>query len=799
MKRIFTSGYLFLFSFSLAYSQICTDLDTLGSASNLYSIAITESNAIAVDNDLNTVLFIHRNDAGLFGGHSGNLRYDISTDNGVNWTKNVGVLNPASVNGANAARYPNVAIYNPIGNTVPNNAYLSYCAPTTQSVGWSSHVTGVRKLDGTGNTEHYNQALVSSTLIPRSMCKGAQGIFWAIDVVYNGATNLGYRILKGTWNGTNDVIWSENAVLTPPFNTTYDGTNHVSDFAIGFDPSGQIGWACMLTHITQGTSSFSYYPVFYKTINGGTTWTGPTQVNISQFPCVSSLVTSGNVATTAFDVDLTVDMLGNPHAIVCIGSNPNSYSIFFTQAHHMFDITQEQGLWNAVDLGNVDGQRNTFGTTPNTLSMDMEPQASRTDDGSKVFFTWSGSDAVVVPNSPNLYGAAYDVVNRTWTSMKDFTSCNPSTNGNILFPKMAENVLNVSGGWELPIIYGQLTVPNDVADVSNFVYLDSLKFVQADFTLPQCTANITFTGADTVHICEGNSSALILSSSQQAILWSTGSTSPILPVSTGGWYYATVRSGCCIGRDSVLVIIDSLPVAGFASSINNLNVSFSDQTTLLPTSWNWDFGDGTTSTSQNPIHTYDFPGTYTVCLIVNNGCSDTICQLVAVSCTTPNANFTNVIGNGGLVSFTNSTTPLADSISWNFGDGNTSSLNNPSHVYTSSGNYQVCLTVFDTCGTDSICTTIFVDVFAAIEDLDGSNFSIFPNPVQDILYVNGKDLSLQEWSFTLVNSLGQIYWEKDHFGNELHEEISTEKLGKGIYFLRIRSNNQIVQYKVSKE
>ncbi|MFA7273062.1 MAG: PKD domain-containing protein [Crocinitomicaceae bacterium] len=800
MKKMFTAGFLFLFSYTSGFSQICTGIDTLGSASNLYTIGITESSAIAVDNDLNTVVFIHRNDAGAFGGHSGNLRYDISTDNGLNWTNNIGPVNPASVNGLNGARYPNVGIYNPAGNTNPNNAYLAYCAATTQSVSWSSHVTGVRKLDGTGNTEHYNQALLSSTYIPRSMCKGVPGTFWAMDVIYNGAVNLGYRILKGVWNnGTNDVIWSENTSLTPPFSTAYDGSNHMADFAIGFDPSGQKGWACMITHITQGTSSYTYYPVFYKTVNGGITWSGPTQVNIAQFSCVNSILTAGNVPTVAFDVDLTVDVLGNPHALVCIGSNPSSYSIYFTQAHHMFDITQENGLWNAIDLGDVPGQRNTLGIAPNTLSMDMEPQVSRTDDGTKVFFTWSGSDLFPLANAPNLFGSAYDVVNRKWTTMKDFSSCNPLTNGNILFPKMAENVLDVPGGWELPVIYGQLTVPNDVAAVSNFVYLDSLKFEPSEFTLPQCSANVTFANSDTVHICQGSSASLIVSSTQQALVWSTGTTSPILTVNTGGWYYATIRTGCCIGKDSIFVVVDTLPIAGFAGLVNNLNVSFSDQTTYSPTSWNWDFDDGNTSTLQNPNHSYDFPGTYTVCLIVDNGCSDTLCQTFTVSCTIPNANFTSLVGIGGSVDFTNTTAPVADSISWNFGDGNTSNINNPTHVYTSSGNYQVCLNIYDTCGTDSLCTSIFVDVFAYVEDILSGSFSVCPNPVDDILYVSGNHSVQGEWNMKLINGLGQIYWDKEIVINDIQEEIPTNNLAKGVYFLQMRSENQFVQYKVVKQ
>jgi hypothetical protein len=128
------------------------------------------------------------------------------------------VLNPLSVNGTNGARYPQVAIYNPSGNTNPSNAYLSYMGATV-AASFNGIVSGVRQLNGTGNTESYNQPASSQTLIPNSMCKGAPGIFWAIDEVYNGSAVTGFRVYKGTWNGTNDVVWTTNATLVPPFNT----------------------------------------------------------------------------------------------------------------------------------------------------------------------------------------------------------------------------------------------------------------------------------------------------------------------------------------------------------------------------------------------------------------------------------------------------------------------------------------------------------------------------------------------------------------------------------------------------
>jgi PKD repeat protein len=85
-------------------------------------------------------------------------------------------------------------------------------------------------------------------------------------------------------------------------------------------------------------------------------------------------------------------------------------------------------------------------------------------------------------------------------------------------------------------------------------------------------------------------------------------------------------------------ITQSPPVADFsarpASGTAPLQVEFTDTSTGFPTSWKWDFGDGTSSTERNPIHTYTLPGTYTVTLIVQNtGGSDTVIRPDSITVT----------------------------------------------------------------------------------------------------------------------------------------------------------------------
>ncbi|MCW8880641.1 MAG: PKD domain-containing protein [Kangiellaceae bacterium] len=160
------------------------------------------------------------------------------------------------------------------------------------------------------------------------------------------------------------------------------------------------------------------------------------------------------------------------------------------------------------------------------------------------------------------------------------------------------------------------------------------------------------------------------------------------------------------------------PKASFTYSANQLNVSFSDTSTddngVVSRSWN--FGDGNSSSSANPSHSYAAAGSYTVSLTVTDaeGLQDTSSQTVTVSNggqnEAPVASF-SVSTNRLTASFTNSSTDDNGIVAynWTFGDGRSSSAQNPSHTYTSAGTYSVTLTVTDAEGlSDSTNQSITV-------------------------------------------------------------------------------------------
>lgn len=161
--------------------------------------------------------------------------------------------------------------------------------------------------------------------------------------------------------------------------------------------------------------------------------------------------------------------------------------------------------------------------------------------------------------------------------------------------------------------------------------------------------------------------------------------------------------------------------AGFTANVTQgcvgLPVSFTDTSSSNPNIWRWDFGDGTTDSVQNPVHTYNSPGTYTVKLFAANSgsCMDSTEKVGYITInSSPQADFTGANLSACQAPLTsqftdNSTNAVA--WLWQFGDGDSSTVRNPSHTYTTAGSYTVTLTVFN---ADSCSNTMVKPAFVNI-------------------------------------------------------------------------------------
>ncbi len=178
-------------------------------------------------------------------------------------------------------------------------------------------------------------------------------------------------------------------------------------------------------------------------------------------------------------------------------------------------------------------------------------------------------------------------------------------------------------------------------------------------------------------------------------------------------------------EQSGYITVGLAPVADFdalyAYNLVPATVAFRDHSTgTTPLNYLWEFGDGATSTEQNPSHIYIRKGLYTVKLTVTNAygsSTETKQNYIAIGLA-PNADFSGepTSGNTPLaVAFTDRSTGYPTSWNWNFGDGKESSEQNPVHMYWSSGEYTVTLTASNEFGSSYASKAYFIHVIPPLK------------------------------------------------------------------------------------
>lgn len=173
--------------------------------------------------------------------------------------------------------------------------------------------------------------------------------------------------------------------------------------------------------------------------------------------------------------------------------------------------------------------------------------------------------------------------------------------------------------------------------------------------------------------------------------------------SIDGNYVLFNSSGLSAAAHAVNITVDYIqqPVVDFSanttSGIMPKVIAFTDTSTNAPTSWQWNFGDGTSnSTSQNPTHNYTTSGVFNVTLTTTNaGGSGTKTRTSYITIINPNSITSNFTYSGpySATQFQDTSTGDPASWLWNFGDNTTSTEQNPLHEYSAPGTYTVTLTI----------------------------------------------------------------------------------------------------------
>ena len=254
-------------------------------------------------------------------------------------------------------------------------------------------------------------------------------------------------------------------------------------------------------------------------------------------------------------------------------------------------------------------------------------------------------------------------------------------------------------------------------------------------------------GGDTLHVCQGSSKPINAGNTGSFFEWNTGETTQTIYVSTEGNYIVTVTDPKgCYTIDSIQVVLDSVPhpefttIDGSSYKCAGDTFYFTNTSTIdasgAPMTYLWQFGDGYSTNDSASSHAYLTAGNYTVTLtaVSNSGCDVSATKVLTVN-PLPEVSFAfNNVCSLEPINFTNTTSGAILSQNWNFGDGNTSTLSNPTHTYAGTGSFDVTLTIQNNYGcTDSLTQTAMVyapgTADFTIEDAEvcEGNSSVFHN------------------------------------------------------------------------
>ena len=504
--------------------QITTQ--ALGTASNIFTILRPEQNQVSVHGPSGRVTFIHRQDVSLWGGSSGNLRYDCSSDYGQTWDIDIGPLNPALTR---PARYPNAALYT--DNTGAQS--ILYSAATLDGAnGWDGHVNGlVCDACSTNSTEHYDFILQDSYL-PSGLCEGEPGEFWVADLAWDGSSAMDSVFLYKTIPANCDVTWQRVQTFTANWNSSPNGKVAIGP-NVAFSPDGLVGYVVVMGDLAGGIDSI-ITPVYFKSEDGGESWSGPVEIDLSGnqmvidslqslygqqgAPPLGVIPVSSGEYTCTSDFDITVDRNGNLHIFNLLASAstldsdsvviPQSYSLFPGLAKLFVDIHTPDGgaTWECRYIAPGIAWRGSFGT-PTPVSLENFCQISRDDAGDRVFYSWVDQDStglfgVADMLLPDLRIAATRISDGYQTCWKMITDGDFAWGGGMLAPTLAPTVIDYGGTVALPIVGAQL-VNNDPFFTTAFHYFGDAALIFDSEFQPPSNLNLAFPVTKSAGGCNG--------------------------------------------------------------------------------------------------------------------------------------------------------------------------------------------------------------------------------------------------------------------------------------------------------
>ncbi len=474
----------------------------IGTSGNAYGFYGEPRSFLWADDHVNSVVFTHRmiDDPPV----PGQVGYAVSWDNGNagSWHPNNLAYDPQM--GDDPARYPQGGIINPMGNTNPNDAIYTYFSPVLSNTNgsWGGYAYGINFLtdiNPTNPTQHVESGIPPYRSVPSAFTITQSGISWVVDYSYDMVNTIytGELIFyRGEMNEQNDDIeydwWTMEAL---------EEGDIINDVKIAFDPTSQIGYACLMSDVESNPQDYSdFHPILYETSDGGESWSeeanhcnlgGPDGIeaikNYLPDEILDALFPDGWDRDTlsynmGFNTGFTVDYMRNAHCVGIVA--PSTESGWFPNP----DVMGTFHIWYDRQMESWDAHllymNRTFTGDLGGLTMDNKPYISSDMNGYYLFFSWIDTDQEGLEEnvSPDIYSVSYnpldlqqpysEVINVTAFSQAMWTAYFASQS-HYVFTEFINNGEDIQ--CTVPFTYEELD-PNDPAAEVTFWYIDGFTY-----------------------------------------------------------------------------------------------------------------------------------------------------------------------------------------------------------------------------------------------------------------------------------------------------------------------------------
>lgn len=305
------------------------------------------------------------------------------------------------------------------------------------------------------------------------------------------------------------------------------------------------------------------------------------------------------------------------------------------------------------------------------------------------------------------------------------------------------------------------------------------------------TLSVSISPEGPINLCAGESVNLNLPSNLTNISWSSGQTTSTIIVNTSGNYIASANTanGCFVLSNSVDVFVDNSG-PGSILITSNQNFICENGTVILTASNEFQNYTWSNGVSGSNTITVSAPGSYSVSASSANNCPSssnpfTIGFAPAIQ--------TNIIGtqiSNSEYQFQSNAQNVTNFL-WSFGDGETSNDENPTHFFQNNGVYSITLTASNEC--DTVTSSISVNITnVSIQDINGIEFEIYPNPTNGLIYFKQKAQKLEKYTVSVYNQLGQVIIKASPFLENADAAIlDLSTLNSGVYFISLDEDGTI--------